>query len=104
MILKNPKSENLLKLRAFSAIWGVLGCLPENSSSDANVSGEWTLLVDVSSFDGGLWGLESHTDISVVSVGLLNLLGKEVLGVQEHGWLSLESSFSLLNLLGFWTF
>lgn len=31
----------------------------QNLTSDRNGTDEWTLLVDVSTFNGGLWGLET---------------------------------------------
>lgn len=33
----------------------------EDSTSDRHVGGEWALLVNVSSFDGGSWSLEAYT-------------------------------------------
>ena len=42
-----------------------------NSSSDGNVAGEWALLVDVSSLNGLSWGLETQTNVLVVSVASL---------------------------------
>ena len=45
----------------------------EDSSSNADVGGEWTFLVNILSLDGSLWGLETESDSSAVSweLGLL---------------------------------
>ena len=70
----------------------------EDLSSDGNVSDEGALLVDVGSLDGLLGGLESDSDISVVSGGLLLSVGQKVLGVKEHSGLLLESFLGLLGV------
>lgn len=39
-------------------------------TSDGNLTNKWTLLVDVRTFDGRLWGLEAQTDFLDPSLGL----------------------------------
>ena len=39
----------------------------EDSTSDRNVGGEWTFMINIVAFDGRLWGLETKTDLLVVS-------------------------------------
>lgn len=75
--------------------------LLENLSSDAHVSGEGALLVDVGSLDGLLGGPESHADVSEVTACTVLLgtsgSGEEILLVQEDGGLLLEGFFVLLD-------
>ncbi len=47
----------------------------EDSTSDRDQTGEWTLLVDVGSLNGGLRSLESQTNILVPSLSSLADLG-----------------------------
>ena len=41
----------------------------QDLTSDRDVTNEWALLVNVVTSDGGLWGLETQTDILVPSLG-----------------------------------
>jgi len=66
----------------------------EDSSTDADVTGEWTFLVNISSLDCGLGGLEAEPNFFVVSDAGGRLLGEEFLG-EENSVLSLESFLSL---------
>jgi hypothetical protein len=45
----------------------------EDLSSDADISSEWALFVDVVSLNGFLWGFEAKSDISVISDSLSSL-------------------------------
>lgn len=45
----------------------------EDLSSDADISSEWALFVDVVSLNGFLWGFEAKSDISVISDTLSSL-------------------------------
>ena len=65
----------------------------EDSASDSHGGGEGALVVDVSSLDGGSWGLETESDLLEESGSSVLLAG--LLGVHEHALLLLESSFSL---------
>lgn len=47
----------------------------QNLSSDGDSSGEWTLLVNVVTVNGGLWGLESQSNVLHPSLGSLGDLG-----------------------------
>lgn len=67
----------------------------EDSSSDADIGGEWALFVNVRSLNGGLRGLESKTDFLIESGSGGGLLGDDFLGVHEDSKLLLESSFGL---------
>ena len=51
----------------------------EDSSSDGDIGGEWALVVNVSSFNCGSWGLESETDFLVESWSVDLLLGEDFL-------------------------
>lgn len=64
----------------------------QDSTSDGNQSGEWTLLVDVRTLDSGLWGLESKSGILIPSLGSSSGLG---LWVDVDVRLLLESSLRL---------
>lgn len=50
----------------------------QDLASDGNVSDPWALLVNVRALDGGLWGLETQTDLLDPSLGLLVSLGLRV--------------------------
>lgn len=56
----------------------------QNLTSDGDVTDEWTLLVNVRTLDGGLWGLESQTNVLHPSLGLSVTLS---LWVGEDVWL-----------------
>lgn len=56
----------------------------QNLTSDGNVTDKWTLLVNVRTLDGGLWGLEAQADLLDPSLGLSVTLG---LWVGEDVWL-----------------
>lgn len=67
----------------------------KNTTTNRNVTSEWALLINVVTFNGFLWSLETKTDFtepSAISV-LLNLR------VLEDTNLLLESSFSLYYLI-----
>ena len=73
----------------------------EDSTSDANIRGEWALLINVLALFGLQWGLETKTnllreslDLDLLSI-LGNLLGKSLLGVVENTNLLLISFLSL---------
>ena len=67
----------------------------EDSSTDGDITSEWTLLVNVGSFNGLLWGLESESNLLVVPWDLVGLLGQQGLGVLEYSVLLLECIFFL---------
>jgi len=67
----------------------------ENSTSNGDWGGEWALLVDVGALHGGLWGLETETNLLIESWASGCLLSEDFLGVLEDAKLLLESSFSL---------
>lgn len=56
----------------------------ENLTSDGDITDEWALLVDVGTLNGGLWGLETETNLLVPSLGSSGGLG---LWVGEDVWL-----------------
>jgi len=66
----------------------------KNTTTNRNVTSEWALLIDVVTFNGFLWSLETKTDFTEPSL-ILVLLD---LGVLENTNLLLESSFSLYFL------
>lgn len=47
----------------------------QDLTTDGNQTGEWTLLVDVRTFNSGLWGLETQTNVLIPSLGLSVGLG-----------------------------
>jgi len=67
----------------------------EDSASDANVAGEWALLVNVGLLDGSLGSLEAESNFFVESNTAGGLFGQHLLGVEEDALLLLESLFSL---------
>lgn len=67
----------------------------EDSASDGNAGCEWAFLIDVLAVHGSLWGLETETDLLVVSGAGGGLLGENLLGVLEYTNLLLESLFGL---------
>lgn len=69
--------------------------LLDDLASDGKIGGEGALLVDVSTFNSFLGGLEAQTDVLVVSDTGSGLLGQSLLRVQENGILLLESSLVL---------
>jgi hypothetical protein len=56
----------------------------QDLTSDGNVTNEWTLLVNVRTVNGGLWGFETQTDLLVPSLGTTVGLS---LWVGEDVWL-----------------
>lgn len=56
----------------------------QDLTSDRDVTNEWALLVNVVTSDGGLWGLETQTDLLVPSLGTTVGLS---LWVGEDMWL-----------------
>ena len=70
----------------------------QDLTTDGNVPGEGTLLVDVVSLDSGVGGLDSKTDILDPSHGL-NLLGADAaLACDEDGILGLVRPFVLYRV------
>ena len=69
----------------------------EDLASDADISGEGALLVNVVSLDGLGRGLESQTHVFVVSDSLAGLGGQNFLIVKEDSILFLVCLLSLLN-------
>lgn len=62
----------------------------QNLTTDGNGTSEWTLLVNVRTLDGGLWGLESQSDVLVPSLSTLVGLGLWVgEDVRLLGWVSI---------------
>ena len=50
-----------------------------DSSSDGNVRSEWAFFVNVLSLHGSCWSFEAKSNLFVVSVGLVGLLGEDFL-------------------------
>ena len=69
----------------------------ENLSSDADISSEGALLVDVVSLDGLLGGFEAESDLPVVSDSLSSLGEEELFVVLENTGLFLISLFFLFD-------
>ena len=69
--------------------------LLEDSASDADITGEGTLLVDVGTLDGGLGGLEAESNLLVESDTGGGLFSQEFFGVKENSLLLLESFLGL---------
>ena len=69
--------------------------LLDNLSSDGDVGSERAFLINVSSIDGFLGGLETESNVLVVSDTGGRFLGKKLLVVQEDGVLLLERSLNL---------
>ena len=67
----------------------------EDSASDGNIGGEWAFVINVLSFNCGLWCLETKTNLLVVSWTNSSLLSKNFLIVLENANLLLESFFGL---------
>lgn len=67
----------------------------EDSAADGDVAGEWALLVDVGTLDGGLRGLEAKANFLVESESTDGLLGHHLAGGKEHAVLLLESFLGL---------
>lgn len=65
----------------------------EDTTTDRDVAGEWTLLVDVLPFNGRLWRLEAKTDFLVET--WTGLLARELLRREEDAILLLERLFVL---------
>lgn len=61
----------------------------QDLTTDGNKTSEWALLVNVSTFDGGLWGLETQTSVLIPS--LCSLVGLQL-------WV-VENMRLLINLL-----
>lgn len=88
---RNVSSQVLVSLFVSVVFWNIVQVLSSDDngsvhlgghngtgqdlSSDGNSSGEWTLLVDVVGLNGGLWGLESQSNILNPSLGSLGDLG-----------------------------
>ena len=71
----------------------------KDASSDAHVTSERALLIDVFSFNGSLRGLEAQAYILVVTNASLRLLGENTsVLVQEDSRLLLKSFLSLRGL------
>lgn len=68
----------------------------EDTSTDGDLTGERAFLVDISTPNGGLWGLEAQPNVLVPSSALccLLLLRRCLVG-EEDMWLLLERTFRL---------
>ena len=64
-------------------------------SSDADITSEGALFIDVGAFNSFSGGLEAKADVSVVSKALGGLADEEFLGVEEDTVLLLEGSLDL---------
>lgn len=67
----------------------------QDTSTDGDVTGEWTLLVNKSTTDGLLWGLETKTNI-LVPTGTLSIRN-DTLVIEEDGLLLLETTMDLFR-------
>ena len=68
----------------------------KNTATDGDIAGEWALPVDVVSFNGFLWCLESKTNILEVAGTRLSLLTRDNTALAlEDGWLLLEGFLDL---------
>ena len=78
---------------------GIAQTPPSSSHPVVHVAGR---LTDVGSLNGGLWGLESKTNILVPSAAVLASAGRLDLdlGVKEDVWLLLEGALSLDGQFG----
>ncbi|KAH3661844.1 hypothetical protein OGAPHI_006022 [Ogataea philodendri] len=97
---RNVSSEVLVSLLVSVVFWNVVQVVSsdddgsvhfgghnssgQDSTSDRDGTGEWTLLVNVSTLDGGLRSLESQSDVLVPSLGSSRGLS---LWVGEDVWL-----------------
>ena len=66
---------------------------PIENSPNADIAGEWALLVDVVTLTSGAWGLEAEADGSHVTLGVSG--SGALLGVVDNGGLFLESTLGL---------
>ena len=66
-----------------------------DSSSDRNVRSEWAFLVNVLTLHGVSWGFETESNLFVISVGFVSLLGEDFFRVIENSKLLLKGSFVL---------
>jgi len=73
--------------------------LLDNLSSDGDVGSERAFLINVCSIDGFLGGLETESNVFVVSDTTGRFLGKKLLVVQEDGILFLERSLNLIKII-----
>ena len=73
--------------------------LLNNSSSNANITSEWTFMVNIATFNSFLWSLETQTNISVISCSFYCLTLEELLSVKEDGALFLICSMILFSRL-----
>lgn len=67
----------------------------QDTSTDGDVTGEWTLLVNKSTTDGLLWGLETKTNI-LVPTGTLSIRN-DTLVIEEDSLLLLETTMDLFR-------
>lgn len=67
----------------------------EDTATDGDLAGEGALLVDVSTLNSGLWGLEAQSNVLVPSSSLSCLLLRGCLLGEEDVWLLLERTFRL---------
>lgn len=74
----------------------------QDTTTDGDETGEWALLVDVASLNGGLWGSESQSNVLVPSAATLsNPAGLGLrLRVKEDVRLLLESALRLYGKFG----
>lgn len=67
----------------------------EDLSSDGDVTGEGAFLINVSAFDGFLRSFEAKSNILKISDSSGCLLSEQLLAIEKHIFLLLESSFML---------
>jgi len=67
----------------------------ENATTNKNIAGEWTLLIDVVSIDSFTRRLEAKTNVLDISDVFLGAGQHTLLVIQEDGRLLLKSPFSL---------
>jgi len=67
----------------------------EDSATDRHIGGEWALLVNEGTLNGGLGSLEAEANFFVESNTSGALFGEHFFGIKELTFLLLESSLSL---------
>jgi len=69
----------------------------QDRSTNADIPGEWALLVHEMTFLGFLWHGVAQADAAPVPCRLLGLLGQKSFGAQEHGILLLKRLLVLIH-------